>query len=147
MNIIATFLLALASLAPQASDEPSCETHGESGLDGQAFEGTIRAKGPFGLFAVKGVLSFESGAMAWRVGAGEQDLYPACYTTTPLGAGVAFTSNMRGRQGDKVAWSGRYEDGKLEGVEAVWQRQPGDFVHDLLLPDLVTLRFKAHAGN
>lgn len=143
MRIIAFLLLALASPVSLASSAPSCEAPENGGLDGQVFHGTIRAKGPFGLFGVKGVLSFQDGVMTWRVGEGEQDLYPACYTIAPSGDGVAFASSMHGPHGDQVAWSGRYQDGQLEDVEAVWEREEGDFVHDLLLPDVVTLRFRA----
>ena len=45
--------------------------------------------------------------------------------------------------GDYMHWSGTYDGAALHDVKAVWNRtQEKDFIHDLLLPDVVTFGFK-----
>jgi hypothetical protein len=131
-------VLALAAAWQVRAREPVAGLE----LDGQAFEGRIRATGLLGLFSRRGTLAFQDGVASWRVRGGDEQAFPpAPYTTTRVGDTLEFRAIMPGRAGDHVDWSGRYDGHQLQDVRAVWTRVSGDAIHDLFLPDLVTLRF------
>jgi len=108
-------------------------------LDGSSFPGKIRAQFPYGLVGVHGTLSFEEGYLVWEV---DGSLDKAPYTSNMTDAGLEFWSEAEVENGETIAWSGTYDGKRIFGVKSVWTRQPGDFVHDLLLPDQLTLKFK-----
>ncbi len=107
-------------------------------LDGNSFEGSIKAKGIIGFISVKGTLSFINGNLNWIVG---EEIDSAPYKITKKNGTFHFTSNVINNDGDVVNWSGHYDGNTVTHVEAVWIREKGDFIHDLLLPNKVTLLF------
>lgn len=122
---------------PLANDAPPLPSP-----EGQSFTGTVRATGWRGLIGREGTLAFEGGRLSWRVGDEPQEFAPAPYALSPGREGSAiFRARMPGARGDHVEWHGRFDGSTLHDVTATWTRVPGDFVHDLLLPPVVTLRF------
>lgn len=111
-------------------------------LDGSAFQGVIRASGIYGLIGVEGTLSFSDGHLSWTVGEGKQEYQPAPYTLEERDGQLIFRARLPGETGDWVDWEGLYDGRMVRDVRAVWTRVPGDFVHDLLLPGQLTLRFR-----
>lgn len=107
-------------------------------LDGLAFDGKVRARGIIGLFSVKGILSFADGQLIWAV-KDSQDIGP--YQTTEVEGGINFKAHLSIENNEQVVWSGFYDGKTLHNAHAVWTRVKGDFVHDLLLPEQVTLDF------
>ncbi len=107
-------------------------------LEGKSFPGSIRAKGLIGLVSVKGTLSFNEGSLVWTVDS-TNDTAP--YKLEEFDGSVKFTSRMPTQDGEYVDWSGVYDGKTLSDVTALWTRGKGDFIHDLLLPDVVTLVF------
>ena len=56
---------------------------------------------------------------------------------------LGFTSHGPGEGGTYVDWSGTYNGESVSNVKAIWTRtEEDDFIHDLFLPDVVTLVFK-----
>ncbi len=141
-RVLAGVLAVLCGSAAAAQD---CGSINGGELDDLAFRGDIRATGLLGLFGRTGVLAFQDGLATWTVGEGAQDLLPACYRVSKAQDGSRFRITMKGRDGGTVEWRGLYDGSTVRDVEAVWTRRKGDFVHDLLLPDAVLLRFTAEA--
>ncbi|MCW9018576.1 MAG: hypothetical protein OQJ89_16505, partial [Kangiellaceae bacterium] len=111
-------------------------------LDGKLFVGRMREKGIWGVFSGKGTLEFEQGKLIWRAGEADKDYLPTTYTTKLAGNKIIFSALMFGKNGDQLSWSGKYDGKNLFDVTAKWKRQKGDWVHDTLLPDVVTMVFK-----
>ncbi len=107
-------------------------------LDGECYEGKIRATGFWGLFSVKGTLSFSDGALFWTV---KYTVDKCPYSIYETGSQTRFKSKMIFDSGDSVEWDGHYDGSMIHDVTAEWIRVEGDFIHDLLLPDVVTLVF------
>ncbi|MBT8142620.1 MAG: hypothetical protein HKN88_05480 [Gammaproteobacteria bacterium] len=107
-------------------------------LDGQSYDGSIRAKGIMGLISVKGTLSFDDGMLVWEA-KGSKDTAP--YETLAVEGGMAFAATAVIENNETVAWSGIVDGDQLKNARAIWTRQKGDLVHDLLLPDQVTMLF------
>lgn len=107
-------------------------------LDGKSFDGSIRARGIIGLFSVKGKLSFDDGMLVWTVKE-SKDIGP--YQASEVEDGINFTAQLSIENNETVEWSGLFDGQSVQNVQAVWTRQKGDFVHDLLLPKQVTLDF------
>lgn len=112
-------------------------------LDGRSFDGRIRAKGIWGVFSHQGNIEFKQGKLIWKVNEADKDYAPATYTTQRVGDKLVFSALMLGKNGDQVIWSGTYDGKTLSEVTAKWKRQKGDWVHDALLPDVVTMIFRA----
>ena len=56
---------------------------------------------------------------------------------------LRFSSQVPADGGTHVDWSGTYDGESVRNVQAVWTRtEEDDFVHDIFLPDVVTLVFK-----
>ncbi len=106
--------------------------------ENQRFSGSIRAKGLFGLVAVKGMLSFDSGNLCWTV---EQSTDCAPYRTEDENGAHKFYASYLIENDERVEWSGAFNGNSLSHVTALWTRTPGDFIHDLLLPKKVTMKF------
>lgn len=134
--------MLLVALAPAAVADTGAVS-GADRLDGKSFHGSIRAKGVLGLFSRDGTLAFEDGLVAWTVDADDDpDEYPpAAYSVSELNGSIVFEARMTAEDGGTVDWSGVYADQQLSDVQAVWIRAGGDFIHDLLLPDVVTMVF------
>ena len=107
-------------------------------LENKSFSGSVRAKGIIGLFKVDGRLSFENGFLIWSTG-DSKDIGEFEIHEHPKG--IKFSATLSIENNEKVEWSGIYDGVSLYDVEAVWTRNEGDFIHDLLLPDVVTLVF------
>ena len=114
-------------------------------LDGKSFDGRIRAKGIWGVLSHKGTIEFKQGKLIWKVNEKDKDYTPATYTTRLVDSKLVFNALMLGKNGDQVIWSGTYDGTALSCVTAKWKRQKGDWVHDTLLPDVVTMVFRAKA--
>lgn len=130
---------APAVLAIQSSQLPA-DPAGSSDalLDGVSVNGRVRAQGLIGLVSVPGTLSFRDGQLIWVV---EGDSDTSAYTSWHHDGMVEFRAEQEIDTGERVVWSGRYNGVQVQDVTAVWYRNEGDFVHDLLLPDRVTLNF------
>ena len=118
-------------------------THGMAepslSLEGLSYSGSIKAKGIIGLVSVKGTLSFKDGYLKWQAKGNEDS---GLYTLQPDEHGVTFKSLVVLDNHEKVIWTGHFDGEHLTQVSAVWHRSPGDAIHDLLLPDKVTLLFR-----
>jgi hypothetical protein len=144
--IVAAMLLLIGSAAgPVTAQVPSADAaDAQPTLEGRSFPGLIRAKGPLGLFSVKGRLAFEDGNLVWTA-RGTREAAP--YQVQAVDGGLKFMARLPAEQGTHVDWSGRFDGEALSEVEAVWDRSAeDDFFHDLLLPDVVTLVFKPREG-
>lgn len=100
--------------------------------------GRIRARGIVGIVSVRGVLSFRDGMLIWTVGESE-DSGP--YVLSGADCRFRFTAEHITKDNEHVRWSGISDGRSVTDVTAVWTRVEGDFVHDLLLPERVTLDF------
>lgn len=107
-------------------------------LENQRFSGSIRAKGVFGLVAVKGELSFDNGSLCWTV---EQSSDCAPYRTEVENGPQKFYASYRIENDERVEWSGTFNGNSISQVTALWTRTSGDFIHDLFLPKKVMMKF------
>jgi len=107
-------------------------------LDGNSFNGTIKADGIYGLFGVQGTLSFENGFLFWTVGDSVDKMQ---YSVTQINSVLQFSASATIENGENIEWVGIYDGNQLCEVKARWTRVKGDFIHDLLLPDILTLTF------
>ncbi len=128
--LIAVFMIPLMISAQDSSSEFK--------LEGQSFDGKIRAKGILGLFAVQGTLSFNDGNLIWSARDDDDELP---YKEEMVNGVLKFMAETEIENEDNVKWTGFYRNGQIYDVTAEWTRIPGDFVHDLLLPDVVILKF------
>lgn len=111
----------------------------ELDLEGESFDGRIRARGILGLFRVRGTLSFDDGLLVWSARGSNES---APYEVERHGGLLRFSATVDVEGGSHVDWSGTYDGKTLLEVRAVWTRvDEDDFVHDLFLPDVVTLIF------
>ena len=108
------------------------------GLDGLTVPGSIRARGVFGMFSVRGTLSFRDGELIWTA-RGDEDTGP--YLLTETDGQFAFSAEHSIENDERVRWSGSSNGQTVSNVTAVWTRAEGDWVHDLFLPEQVTLEF------
>jgi len=83
-------------------------------------------------------LTFINGNLNWIV---DEEIDSAPYKITKQNDIFHFTSKVINNDGDIVNWRGSYDGNTVINVEAVWIRKKGDFIHDLLLPNKVTLLF------
>jgi hypothetical protein len=113
-------------------------------LDGLIVHGRIRAQGIFGLMSVPGTLSFQNGRLLWTV-EGSMDSGP--YQLVGSDGACSFSARHAIENGEQVQWSGWSDGWTVTDVTAVWTRTRGDFVHDLLLPEQVTLEFTPDPGR
>ncbi|MGX5175297.1 hypothetical protein ACUR5C_14860 [Aliikangiella sp. IMCC44653] len=146
IGILLMMLILSSWCASSSEHNKPVSVSSKLSLDSKIFDGKIRAKGVYGLFRVKGTILFSDGLLTWRVASEKNteqamDYAPANYTVKLIDELLYFTSIMPGQSGDKLIWSGIYDGQKLNKVEAIWVRQKGDWVHDLLLPEEVILRF------
>lgn len=112
-------------------------------LSDQSFKGKIYAKGVyslFGLIKVEGVLSFSDSLLYWSTN-GSLDSIP--YQWRVIDDHIMFTASAMIENNETIEWRGFFHGDHVEDVHATWQRQKGDFIHDLFLPNEVTLVFKA----
>ena len=132
-------IAAFAALWIQDADWVDTRTEPlTGGLDGLAVHGDIRAEGMAGLVSVRGRLSFRAGQLVWTVD-GQSDTGP--YQTEMTETGLAFSAEHVLENDERVFWTGRYDGARFRDVTAEWVRVEGDFIHDLLLPERVTLSF------
>lgn len=115
------------------------ESNPDLTLDNKSFPGCVRASGIVGLFCVDGVLSFKGGQLYWSV---EDSVDKADYLLKPGEGFINFSASYTIENNETVDWSGKYNGTRVYDVQAVWTRQPGDWIHDLFLPDVVTMKFK-----
>lgn len=135
--ILASLLLVAScavSKAPMQLKENSDLT-----LDNKTFNGCVRASGIVGLICVDGVLSFKNGQLYWTV---DDSVDKANFQLTPAEDFVSFSASYTIENNESVEWSGKYNGTIVYDVKALWTRQPGDWVHDMFLPDVVTMMFK-----
>ncbi len=116
------------------------KAHGppENALDGKSFDGSIRAKGVIGIVSVKGTLAFENGQLIWMVN-GSKDIAP--YQVDHVEGELVFSAQAPAENGEFVNWSGTFDGETIHNVTAKWTRVEGDIIHDLFLPDVVTMVF------
>lgn len=107
-------------------------------MGGKTFHGKIKADGIYGLIGVKGTLSFEDGFLIWSA-KGSHDKIE--YSWESVDGGIKFYAKAPIGNGETIEWSGVYDGKTIINVKAAWTRQKGDFIHDLLLPDVLTLTF------
>lgn len=137
-------LVALGVMLPCFAQAPAQDEHAVASavltLEGKSFQGRVRADGIFGLFSVKGTLSFKDGLLIWSAKGSDES---APYETESLDGLLKFTSRVPGESGTYVDWSGTYDGHSVNDVRAIWTRAgEDDFIHDLFLPDVVSLVFK-----
>ena len=128
--------------AAAASSAPNHECQAPADLDGLVVHGRVRARGLIGLVSVPGELSFQGGMLVWATGDSE-DVGP--YAVSATDCLLAFTAEHVIENGEHVRWSGVSDGRTVSDVTAIWTRVEGDFVHDLLLPEQVTLDFTPDA--
>lgn len=124
-----------------ASEVHSENTQNNLTLENKSFKGSVKAKGIAGLFSVNGHLSFEKGLLIWST---DDSTDIGKFEIHEHQDGIQFKATITTVNNEKVEWSGIYDGDSLYGVEALWTRNKGDFFHDLLLPDVVTLVFTTH---
>lgn len=107
-------------------------------LDGLEFHGTIRARGLIGLVRVRGTLAFDGGELVWTA---QGDTEGGPYVLSSRDGQAVFVAEYTLETGEQVRWTGAIDGGQVSDVRAVWTRAVGDIVHDLFLPDVVTLDF------
>ncbi len=135
-------IVVLCIIFPLFAEKPSSGDVGKTNalkLEGKSFQGRIRATGIIGLFSVKGTLSFKDGLLVWSVkGSGDS----APYETEEADGVLRFTSHVPEEGGSYIDWSGTYDGESVSNVKAIWTRaEEEDFIHDLFLPDVVTMLF------
>ncbi len=107
-------------------------------LDGLVVPGKIRARGIVGIVSVRGTLSFREWMLVWQA-QGDEEQGP--YSVTEQDGILAFHSEYLIENDEQVRWSGTADGQTVSDVTVIWTRVKGDAVHDLLLPDQVTLDF------
>ncbi len=107
-------------------------------LDGKKFSGEVRAKGIYGLVGVTGELEFYNGQLIWKT---KDSLESGDYHVIEQDGIWHFSSRYTIENDEGVYWSGTFDGNTLDEVEIIWSRQPGDWVHDLLLPKQLKLSF------
>ncbi len=141
--VIACFVALTSTASAQTlgtepvQSETNPDTRAEH-LDGIVVPGSIRARGVFGMFRVGGTLSFRDGMLIWAA-RGEENAGP--YSLTGTDGQFEFSAEHLIENDEHVRWSGSFDGQTATNVTAVWTRVEGDWVHDLLLPEQVTLEF------
>lgn len=138
MRIILCILLTASAICSPINDH-----HTSSILESSSFDGKIYAEGIyslFGLIKVEGTLSFTDSLLYWSA-RGSMDSIP--YQCRMIDDHLMFTATAVIENDETISWRGFYDGEKLEDVQAIWTRREGDSVHDFLLPDIVTLKFKS----
>ncbi|MDP2559774.1 hypothetical protein [Psychrobium sp. 1_MG-2023] len=107
-------------------------------LEGKSFPGSIKAQGLIGFSGVKGTLSFNNGLLTWTALHGRDS---GVYQIKKHQQAHQFKASVIIENDEHIQWTGRYDGQSLYDVKAVWSRNTGDFIHDRLLPDVVTLIF------
>ena len=145
MTRFRTTIAIIALLVPLSSYSAHADGNSPANaLDGKSFVGKIRGTGLFSLIAIKSTLEFKQGTFTWTRG---EDFKPAPYKTAAEDGKIIFTAHAVGKEGvyadDYVDWRGIYDGESLRDVRAVWTRKEGsgDWLHDLLLPEVVTFVF------
>ncbi len=117
----------------------------ELSLDGKSFVGKLKAKNTWLRIGVKGSIHFEAGQFYWTTGKKDQDIQTAPYQLHQSGSHVIFTARVPESldSQDFVDWQGQYDGHTLSNVQAIWTRVEKDFIHDLMLPELVTFQFNS----
>lgn len=136
--LVSSLSLSVCPSPGYAPDSPLMIAHEAAGIDGLAVDGRIRARGVMGLVSVPGTLSFREGLLVW---AAQDTIDCSPYTLTPVEGGYQFAAEYRIENDEHVSWSGWTDGESVRDVTAVWTRVEGDFIHDLLLPEQVTMRF------
>lgn len=136
--LVSSLSLSVCPSPGYAPDSPMMIAHEEAGIDGLEVDGRIRARGVMGLVSVPGTLSFREGLLVW---AAQDTIDCTPYTLTPVEDGYHFAAQYRIENDEHVSWSGWTDGQTVRDVTAIWTRVEGDFIHDLLLPERVTMRF------
>ena len=109
-------------------------------LDGKTFHGQVRAKGILSIFKGRNILKFNNGFLTWSDGS---SIETGEYQIIKKDNMIQFTAQTPLKyDGGIVLWEGFYNGKILIDVQANWVRgEKGHFLHDLLLPDIVTWKF------
>ncbi|ABI65772.1 hypothetical protein Mmar10_1480 [Maricaulis maris MCS10] len=105
--------------------------------------GTVRARGIFGFASVRGVLSLGDGMLSWVVNDSREC---GAYVLTSEEGQVRFSARYLIDNQEQVDWTGVIDGESVSDVRIVWTRVEGDFIHDLFLPEQVTLEFTPDRG-
>jgi hypothetical protein len=137
--LVSSLSVSVCPSSGYAPGSPMMIAPSEASIDGLEVEGRIRARGVVGLVSVPGTLSFRDGALVW---AAQDTIDCSTYNLTPAEDGYRFAAEYRIENDEHVSWSGWTDGLAVRDVTAVWTRVEGDFIHDLLLPEQVTLHFR-----
>jgi|GEM_PF-7130409 len=113
-------------------------------FDGMTIKGKLKATNAWLRIGVKGRIQFDSGYFSWTTKADEQNSQRAPYQVTQLHELLIFTTEYPLEPGsqDIIQWQGTHDGERWISIKAVWDRTDKDFVHDLMLPEVVFFEFK-----
>jgi len=112
-------------------------------FDGVTVNGKLKATNAWLRIGVKGRIQFDSGYFSWTTKADAQNSQRAPYQVTQLHDLLIFTTEYPLEPGsqDIIQWQGTHDGEHWISIKAVWDRTDKDFVHDLMLPEVVFFEF------
>lgn len=125
----------------------ACDENQQHVLDGLTFAGKFKANNTFLRIGVKGSVSFKNGYLVWIADNEKNKKHheKLNYQITCDEDIVTFKTLVQSQktesQKDQISWQGKFNGTKIYDVNAKWTRIEKDFIHDLLLPKVVTFKF------
>ena len=115
----------------------------EHRLDGVVIKGTLKATNAWLRVGVKGTITFKEGRLYWSTEKKGEPEQTMAYRLESTDACLLFKAEGLAEPGssDEIQWQGCYDGVQLFNVTARWTRVEKDFIHDLMLPDVVYFSF------
>lgn len=112
-------------------------------MDGLSFSGQLKANNTWLRVGVKGQISFRDGDFYWMTNKHEKDVQKMPYQVVQQGDVWLFTAAgpIETDSRDTIHWRGFYDGHSVTEVTATWRRVEKDFIHDLMLPEVVHFNF------
>jgi hypothetical protein len=112
-------------------------------LDGLVIKGKLKATNAWLRVGVRGTIEFSEGMLNWSTGKPDEQLQSVPYQLALTDVCLLLTAEGPAEPGsdDEIHWQGCFDGGKLTGITARWTRVEKDFIHDLMLPEVVYFSF------
>jgi hypothetical protein len=121
----------------------------DSSLEGLVIQGQLKATNSWLRVGVQGSITVRDGRFIWSTGKHKEQVQSLPYQLTPTSNCLLLTAEGPAEPGsaDVIHWQACVDEAQLSNVTARWTRVEKDFIHDLMLPDVVYFSFKPKQEN
>lgn len=142
MKLLTVLLLCLGFSISNSNNAVGSDA--EPVLDGHSFTGTLKATNTWLRVGVKGSIRFQAGQFSWKTDQEVESSVSGPYQIKQGAGYITFSAQLpeSSDSADMVYWQGQFDGSSLNKVMVRWQRSEQDFIHDLMLPEVVIFEFK-----